>query len=64
MTSTAIERKNRSGCEPERLDTAIERNNNMPETMKEINHPCHCSTPCQVCACREASNVMRNGGGR
>jgi KaiC/GvpD/RAD55 family RecA-like ATPase len=38
MPTTAIERQNRSGQEPERLDTAIEHGVNIPLTMKNIQN--------------------------
>lgn len=54
MPTTAIERQNRSGVAPERLDTATERGKNIPLSAEKINHLCHCTTPCPVCFCREA----------
>lgn len=53
MAPIAIERKNHSGSEPEWLETAIERGENIPLTAEEINTPCHCTAPCPVCVCRE-----------
>ena len=62
---TAIERKkNRPGVAPERLITAIERGDIIPITAVKSNHPCHCTTPCLACFCREGSDLMHNGGGR
>ncbi|MDD2367533.1 MAG: hypothetical protein PHN84_15390 [Desulfuromonadaceae bacterium] len=53
MTTAAIERENRSGREPERLDTAIERGEIVPFPTEKNNLQCHCSSPCPVCFCRE-----------
>ena len=44
--SAAIERESRSGMAPERLDTAIERDRNIPFTAEKNNLFCRCANPC------------------